>query len=302
MERSIISRAWRRVMLKMLQAERPLQVQAIHKAAYEFYRSDATRPAGRMEPKLPSITGSGTEEQEVRRMWYPDAGESMLSSVDELPPSSQLLVYVLTLKEPPAAVRELATQDQWERLVEARARQALQYGDYELVRKLLSERDTRCEASALYAIAALVAMHRRRSSGGRGSSCEGASIQRRRSTASDRLAELWRLRGELFEQHRDFANATAALAEAQGLAMRMGRRRSRCRSARSVRACMKRRERLHQGPAGMEEIVKACGDSDFASVRLQLRGLFRNCGPIFGGAAGKGAAGLQTTVHSANAR
>ena len=211
-------------------------------------------------------------------MWYPDAGESMLSSVDELPPSSQLLVYVLTLKEPPAAVRELATQDQWERLVEARARQALQYGDYELVRKLLSERDTRCEASALYAIAALVAMH----SGDQAAAAE----QLRRGIDSaqavnriDRLAELWRLRGELFEQHRDFANATAALAEAQGLAMRMGA------PALALQICAER-SRLHEaagapppGPAEIEEIVKACGDSDFASVRLQLRGLFRNCGP-----------------------
>jgi hypothetical protein len=265
----------RRVMLKMLEGERPTQVRQIHEGAYEFYRATSGTPA--QIEKIYHALQLGKEESEIRAMWLTDAIESMLSSVDELPPSSQLIVYVLAKSDPPQELRALASLEQWERVVEAKARPALQYGQYTLVQQLLEERPDRTPGSALYAIGALACM----SEGNR----ELARVQLDMGIESaqsvnriDRLVELLRLRGELLGQEQRDTEADAAMAEAQRLAMRMGV------PVLALQIYVGRVRLSTQGRGTsppipeLDEIVKATGDADFASVRVQLRGLFRGCG------------------------
>jgi len=265
----------RRVMLKMLQGERPAQVQQIHERGYEFYRTASGTPA--QIERIYHALQLGKDESEIRAMWIAEATESMLSSVDEMPPSSQLIVYVLTKGTPPQELRAIASLEQWEKVVESKARPALQYGQFTLVRQLLDERPDRTPGSALYAIAAVAAM----SEGNH----ELAWVQLDRGIESaqsvnriDRLVELWRLRGELLEEEQRYGEADAAMAESQRLAMRMGV---------PVLALQIYAERVRLSEVGggspppvseLDEIVKATSDSDFASVRVQLRGLFRLCG------------------------
>jgi hypothetical protein len=95
----------------------------------------------------------------------------------------------------------------------------------------------------------------------------------------DRLVELWRLQGEALAHEKDFANADLAMAEAQGLAMRMGIAVLALQTfAGRVRL---RREGLGGVPpiSELNEILKFTGDTDFGSIRLQLQGLFEACGP-----------------------
>jgi tetratricopeptide (TPR) repeat protein len=265
----------RRVMLKMLESEKPQQVKDIHERAFKFYKSEPGT-AAQIETLYHALQ-LGKREKDIRALWIGEATESLLSSVDELPPSSQLLVYVLTKREPPPELRSLASLDQWERLVESRARRAVQYGDYPHVVQLLRERGDRTPGSALYAISAICSMQLR--------NYKVATEQLNKGIESaqsvnriDRLVELWRLRGELLEEQGKYADADSSLAESQKLAIRMG-------SAILGLQIYAERARISDENnrdippvAELDEIVKATGDSDFASARSQLRGLFRICG------------------------
>jgi tetratricopeptide (TPR) repeat protein len=202
----------------------------------------------------------------------------MLSAVDEFPLASQLLVHVLSKHEPPPELRAFASLQQWETVVEAKARQALQYGEYGLVRQLLSERPERTPGSALYAIAAVACMSEGRYDLAREQLDEG--IESAQSANSiEHLVELWRLRGELLERQKHYTEADSAMAEAQKLALRIGL------PALALQAYAGRVRLLEESGAGttppipeLEEIVRATAEADFASIRLQLRGLFRSCG------------------------
>jgi hypothetical protein len=266
----------RRVMLKMLESERPLQVRRIHERAYEFYRQTPGMVA--QIERIYHALQLGVDPDEIRNIWTSEATESMLSSADELPPSSQLILYSLAKHEPPQALRSSASQEQWERFVEEKARQALQYSDYGQVWKLLSERTDRMPGSALYAIEAVAHMAGGNHVAARLRLDEG--IESAQSVNRiDRLVELWRLRGEVLAQEKDFVNADEAMAEAQRLAMRLGVP----VLALQIYAGRVRlsQQGLGSGPAISElnEILKFTGDTDFAAVRLQLEGLFHTCGP-----------------------
>jgi hypothetical protein len=266
----------RRVMLKMLEAERPVQVRQIHARAYEFYRSSPGTVA-----QIESVYHGlqlGIDQREIEKLWIEEATESMLSCVDELPAVSQLIVYSLSKHEPPQELRSFASQEQWERFAEERARQALQYADYEQVLKLLKEREIRMPGSALYAIEALAYMAQGNHLAARLRLDEGIRSAQL-ANRIDRLVELWRLRGEVLAHEKDFANADLAMAEAQELAMRMGVAVLALQIfAGRVRL---RREGLGGGPpiSELNEILRSTGDTDFGSVRLQLQGLFEACGP-----------------------
>ncbi len=266
----------RRVMLKMLEAERPLQVREIHERAFAYYQ---TQQGGMANiERLYHTLQLGKDSQEVGTIWNPEAGESLLSSVDELPPASQLVVYVMTKREPPAELRALADQHQWEILVEVRARRYLQYADYPQAEAVLRERADRLPASPLYAIEALLAMQMLRYD----VAIQKLDLGTRSAEAVnriDRLCELWRLRGEVLQRLGEFGPAALAMKTAQTLAMRMGA------PAVALQICAER-ALLHEKAqtelpeaAELEALVKACADADFGQVRLQLRGLFRVCGP-----------------------
>lgn len=265
----------RRVMLKMLESEKPQQVRDIHDRAFKFYKNEPGT-AAQIE-RLYHALQLRKSEKDIRSLWVAEATESLLSSVDELPPSSQLLVYVLTRHEPPQELHSLASLDQWERLVESRARRALQYGDYSLVDRLLNERQDRTPGSALYAISALCSMKLR--------NYKVATEQINKGIESaqsvnriDRLVELWRLRGELLEEQGSYADADSSLAESQKLAVRMGSAILGLQIyAERARICDDN-DRDIPPVAELDGILKETGDADFASARTQLRGLFRICG------------------------
>jgi tetratricopeptide (TPR) repeat protein len=263
-------------MLKMLESERPQQVRQIHERAFAFYQNEKGTAAA-IEWIYHALQLS-KEPAEIRTMWVPEAAESLLSSVEELPASSQLLVYEITQRDPPPELRPLASLEQWERVVETKARQALQYGEYDSAERLLKERDERTPGSALYAIAAVCRM--RDGDNGTAEELLNRGIESAEGVNRiDRLAELYRLRGELRERQSNYPDANASMALAQQLAMRMGT------PVLALQICAERArvaEAAEPGAPpveGLDEIVKACGDADFASVRLQLRGLFRICGP-----------------------
>ena len=209
-------------------------------------------------------------------MWIPEASESMLSSVDELPPSSQLIVYIQSKREPPPELRTVASLDQWENLVETKARQAIEFGDFTQVQMLLAERSDRTAGSALYALGALASMNTGNYLAARNQLDQGISSAQSVNRI-DRLVELWRLLGELNREESNFIAANEAFATAQKLAMRMGS---------AVLALQIYASRANLSANGvplpdsseLDEILKATSDADFASVRLQLLGLFRLCG------------------------
>jgi tetratricopeptide (TPR) repeat protein len=264
----------RRVMLKMLETEKPEQVHLIHELAYHFYLSEAGTTAA--IEKIYHALQLRKEDSEIYSMWIPEATESMLSSVDELPPSSQLIVFVQAKREPPPELRALASLEQWEHLVESKARQAIEYGDFPQVEKLLAERPDRSPGSALYAIEALASMNTGNYSAAR-SQLEKGIASAQAVNRIDRLVELWRLLGELNREQGDFTAADEAMGQAQKMAMRMG-------SALLALQIYASRVNLstHGAPlpdiSELHEILKATSDTDFASARLQLLGLFRLCG------------------------
>ena len=187
-------------------------------------------------------------------------------------------MYALTKEEPPESLRALASLDQWERVVETRARQAIQFGDYWRARNLLDERPDRTSGSALYAVEGLSLMMT--------GDLKGAEERIEAGIASaelvnrvDRLVELWRLRGQLYERQKRFADSDEALVKAQNLAMRADL----VVLALQIYAGRARLSTLGPvdapPPEELAEIVNAASDTDFASVRLQIRGLYRTCGP-----------------------
>lgn len=269
----------RRVMLKLLESEKPDQVHAIHELAYQFYRGQTGTTAA--IERIYHALQLSKDDSEILNMWIPEATESMRSSVEEFPPSSQLIVYLQAKEQPSAELRALASLEQWERLVESRARQAIEYGEFTQVIKILAERADRTPGSALYAIAATASMHIGDIVTARSQLEEGIasaeSINR-----LDRLCELWRLSGELYRDTGELDAADEAFSQAQKLAMRMGSGALALQiyTSRANLSLPNSKQTTEAPPDTTEliEILKATSDADFASVRSQLVGLFRLCG------------------------
>ena len=263
----------RRVMLKHLEAERPEQVRQIHEGAFRYY-SPRSEAAEKIEKIYHALQLSMSEAQ-IRQIWTPEAEESLLSSIDEFPPSSQLIVRLCSGTEAGPELRALADLDQWERLAEQKARQALEYGDYLTAANVLAERTDRSAGSALFAIDAVCAtaigqFEEALAFVDRGIQSAG-SVNR-----LDRLVELLRLQGEIYELTGRSEDADGPFAEAQALAMRI---------AFPVLALQiyANRARLRRGGTPpideLNQIVEQTKDADFASVRFHLTGLYRTCGP-----------------------
>ncbi len=266
----------RRVMLKMLEIERPDQVARIHRNAYDYYTRNDNNWVAHNERvyhglQLPEPTSELVAALDTQ------TAQSIFASVDELPPASQLFVYERAGNEPPAELRALAGLDQWEKLIEPKARQAIQFGDYQTVEKLLAERQERTPGSALYAIAAVCFMSKRDLMGAM--SVLRAGIDSAQSVSRVvRLVELYRLLGELEETLGDAQRAEAAFHHAQDLAIRVMAPQIALQIC-AQRARLSREVNTPSPLEGLNELLKLCGDTDFAAVRLQLRGLFEVCGP-----------------------
>jgi cellulose synthase operon protein C len=262
----------RRVMLKLLEDERRDQVDQIHKAAFEYYlpRVDS---ASRIE-RIYALQ-LGKNEEEIRSLWWPDAAESLLSSIDELPPASQLVLTLITGRSADADLRKLADLDQWERIVEAKCRQEIRYGNYASAEKLLAERAERAErtqGSALYALEATVCLWEGKPD--KAMQLVLAGIDSAQSVNRlDRLVELWRLRGDILVDKGERAEGDVAMRTAQQLAHRIDS------SVLELQIFAARARYLPEPPVDeLNLILMRVTDTDFASVRLQIRGLFQTCG------------------------
>lgn len=269
----------RRVMLKMLQQERPKQVRQIHENAFRYYGEQSpANSISRIEALYHFLQLSPTEN-DVAGLWSrtPEASESLLSSIEELPTSSQLIVYLLAGREPSPELKKLADSDQWERATERSAREALQYGDYKTVRALLSERADRMPGSALYAIEVTLEMASR--SLDKALKLVEAGIESAQSVNNvERLLELFRLRGEIRQRQSRPDEAEKDFAYAQSLAGRIGQ---------AVLQLQIFADRVQvtglNAPlpvAELDDILARITDADFAAVRGQIRGLFERCGPL----------------------
>jgi hypothetical protein len=262
----------RRVMLKLLEEERRDTVMEIHRRAFEYYE-DLQDPVSRTE-KLYHALQLVLDEKLIRQLWTRDAEESLLSSIDEFPPVSRLLLHELTHTTPSGELRKLADLDQWERVVEVKCRREIRYGYYAKAKELLSERSDRTVGSGLYALEATCCIYM--GDLPRAAELLQTGIDSAQSiNRMDRLVELWRLRGDVYERQSNWSAADQAMATAQNLAGRIG-----SAVLQLQIFCSRLRYPQMKPPISeLDDILTRTSDTDFASVRLQIQGLFANCGP-----------------------
>jgi hypothetical protein len=268
----------RRVMLKLLQQERPEQVRQIHQNAFRYYRKRSQSDSIARIEAIYHLLQLSPAEKDVAELWSrtPEASESLLSSIEELPTSSQLIVYLLAGREPSPQLKVLADRDQWERATERSAREALQYGDYKACRALLSERTERIPGSALYALETTLEMASHNLD--RALTLVEAGIESAQSVNNvERLLELFRLRGEIRQRQSRSEDAERDFACAQSLAGRIGQAILQLQifADRLLLAGLENPPPVTE----LDDILTRITDADLASVRGQIRGLFEKCGP-----------------------
>jgi hypothetical protein len=142
----------RQPMLRLLEREKPAQVREIHEAAVRYW-SRQEGVAARAE-ELYHRLALDQEPWELDGRWLPEAGTSLVSSRDELPPRAVAwLASHMSLALDPKT-RAAAGLADWERVVGRQAVNLLRYQAVEPALKLLAERTERSPGSALYSLEA----------------------------------------------------------------------------------------------------------------------------------------------------
>jgi len=143
----------RRVMLAMIERERPGQVGAIHNAAVEYYFQHGTTPDDRAEEIYHRLKRGEDASIVFQTRWLHEAGQFLEDALPELPPAVQLtLASYAGLKLPnESSLLKAANLEDWERVTERRVQEGLatNRSPVELL-ALLNERNDRSEMSPLY--------------------------------------------------------------------------------------------------------------------------------------------------------
>jgi tetratricopeptide (TPR) repeat protein len=119
----------RRSMLPLLAAESPERVDAIHRAAAEYY---GTRSNDDLEARAEEIyheLARGVPPEDVDRLWVGDVADYLRGSLEELPPRAQAYLASRLGIELGAEAREHAGLDDLRRAVARRMGEQLSYGD-----------------------------------------------------------------------------------------------------------------------------------------------------------------------------
>ena len=154
-----ISNDVRRVMLSLIQGDRPLQVAQIHSAAADYYFQYGVTPEDRAEEIYHRLKRGDDPSTVFATRWMVDAGLYLEDAVAEFPPSLQLTIASYAgLKLPNEVALSLAANlEDWERVTERRVQEGLasNRNPTELL-AILNERTERSEASPLYLVKAQV--------------------------------------------------------------------------------------------------------------------------------------------------
>jgi cellulose synthase operon protein C len=149
----------RRVMLSLIQSDRPLQVAQIHSAAADYYFQYGETPEDRAEEIYHRLKRGEDPGTVFSTRWIYDAGLYLEDAVAEFTPLVQLTIASYAgLKLPnEAALLTAATLEDWERLTERRVQEGLasNRSPAELL-AILNERSERSETSPLYLLKAQV--------------------------------------------------------------------------------------------------------------------------------------------------
>jgi len=150
----------RRPMLALLINDKPTEVEAIQRAAIDYY-TESQEVADRAEEIYHRLM-LGQPSEMIAQRWLRGVESHLGAAVEELPPTQQIwLAGHMSIELPPETVA-LADLETWERIVGRRAFESLRYSDNLGVLALLGERSERTDASPLFAIEAraLLALER----------------------------------------------------------------------------------------------------------------------------------------------
>ena len=149
----------RRVMLSLIQSDRPLQVAQIHSAAADYYFQYGQSPEDRAEEIYHRLKRGDDPGTVFATRWIFGAGLFLEDAVAEFLPSVQLTIASYAgLKLPNEAALLLAANlEDWERVAERRIQEGLasNRNPAELL-AILNERTERSESSPLYLVKAQV--------------------------------------------------------------------------------------------------------------------------------------------------
>ena len=258
----------RETMLRLIEGDRPAQVRSIHDAALAFYDQTADQdPVARAEWMYHALK-LAIDRRKIDARWTRGVADSVLGSLDELPPSSQVLVSMKVGRPLSAELRKAAEAEEWEIEVERKAREAIRHGSIDVAAALVAERKERRPGSGLYAVDALVALGHKEVD--KALEILGFGIESvQEAGRPDLLIELLRLQGEALGMTTRISAADRALAKAQRLARASGL------PSLALQILTDRLRIGQKPPVGeLDALLRDIPDADFASLQVQLKGLF----------------------------
>jgi hypothetical protein len=137
----------RRLMLGLLQRDRPKQVREIHEAAAAYYASQRGDIARAEE--IYHRLWLGEDKKQLDRLWTPGVGEYLRGTEEELPAPGQVFLARHMDLVIPRDLRRRAELQDWEQLAAQRCRELLRSGDIQTVGRVLLERRDRSLNSPL---------------------------------------------------------------------------------------------------------------------------------------------------------
>jgi len=143
----------RRLMLGFLEEDDPLIVHAIHEFAVTWYESRPSWPEDRAE-EIYHRLALGQDPEVIDGRWLPGVEPYLMSALPEFHGSRLAYLSLRLNLEVSAETRQLAEVEDWERIVERKARDLLAQGQPEEVLSLLASRGDRTGASPLFRLEA----------------------------------------------------------------------------------------------------------------------------------------------------
>jgi len=140
----------RKVMLRLLIADEPAKVKAIHEGAVEYYRKEKGSRARAEE--LYHRLMLGQPSSEIDQRWRDELKGYLAGSLDELPPVSRAYLATKLGYEIDDATRKQAETAVWERAAVTKAQDLLDLDRPQDALNVLQERPERSEGSAIYAL------------------------------------------------------------------------------------------------------------------------------------------------------
>lgn len=145
----------RRLMLELLESDEPRKVRAIRELAVAWYESRPAAPAERGEEIYHRLS-LGQDPEVIDARWLPGVEPYLMPALPEFQ-GARLAYLALRLNlEVNEETRRLAELEDWERIVERKARDLLTEGQPEEALSLLRSREERTGASPLFGVEATV--------------------------------------------------------------------------------------------------------------------------------------------------